>query len=446
MHFLFCFSGKLCPDKIKSMGQDVKIKFLGIPVYSKRTVNNETEKRSSDVFPQSDLQNPADWLFSTFGYPSASNVLVTEATALTLSAVWSCVQVLAETLSMLPLNIFNLDKQGSRTLAIDDPLYFLLHDKPNPIMTSFHIRETMMLHYCLTGNAYAIIHKDGYGNVTELELIQWPKEVFIVRSTLDGLKYYQYRGKTYNDTEILHICGISFDGLKGISPIQYARENIGTGISLQNFGGTFFKNGARPSGVVEWPGKMSDPSYKNLKDSFKEQYSGTDNVGKTIILEGGAKYVAMSLSNEDAQYLSSRVFSLEEIARIYRVPQHMIGNLGKATNNNIEHLGIEFATYTMTPHVTRWEQEMNSKLILVRDRGKKYVKFNMNGLMRGDAASRSALYKELFYTGSMSPNEIREMEEMNHYDGGDKKYIPVNMVPSELAGMNVNTKPVTNDK
>lgn len=425
------------------MGERVQYRLLGIPVYERRTVdaNAKIEQRSAvDNFPISDLKNPADWLFSTFGYPSSSNVLVTEDQALTLSAVWSCVRILAETLAMLPLNVFIKDNKGNRTLASDDPLYFLLHNRPNPLMTSFVARETAQLHLVLTGNAFYIIHRDQFGNPVELELIRWPKEVFILKSDLDNRKYYTYRGVTYSDDEILHICGMSFDGLKGVSPIQYARENFGTGISLQRFGGNFFRNGARMSGVIEEPGKLGDVAYKRMKESFNEQYAGTDNTGKTLILEGGAKYIAQSLSNEDAQYLLSRKFSIEEIARIYRIPPHMLQDLSGSTNNNIEHQGIEFATNTMTPYCERWEQEMNYKLIAPSKRGQMYAKFDMKGLLRGDSAARAALYKDLFYTGSMSPNEIRESEEMNDYEGGEKKYIPVNMVPSEMAGMNINSK------
>jgi len=426
------------------MSQDVQFRIFGKEIFSKRTINVGEEKRALDNIPQSNLQDPANFLLNAFGYQTSSNVLVNETTALTLSAVWACIRVLAETHAMLPLNVFTIDAGKSREMAETDPLHFLLHNRPNPLMTSFVWRETMMMQYCLTGNAYNIIHRDGLGNVIELELVQWPSEMYITKSLFDNKKYYHYRGTTYNEDEILHICGISFDGLKGLSPIQCARENIGLGISLQNFGGSFFKNGARMSGVMEVPGKMDDKAYDRLSSSWESKYSGVDNVGKTAILEGGAKYTPISLSNEDAQYLASRVFSIEEIARIFRVPIHMIGNLDKATNNNIEHLGMEFATYTMTPHIVRWEQEMNGKLITPGKRAGKYIKFQMNGLLRGDSASRAAFFKELFYAGAMSPNEIREAEEMNHYDGGEKYYIPVNMLPSELAGKNITTKTTTN--
>jgi phage portal protein, HK97 family len=438
LQFFYFFSRQFYPIKTTRMGNKTQYRFFGLPIFEKRDFSAPVETRSAvDNFPISDLKNPADWLFSTFGYPSSSNIMVTEDQALTLSAVWSCVRVLSEPLAMLPLNVFTIDASRNRQIAYTDPLYFLLHNKPNPLMTSFVLRETMQLHVTLTGNAYCIIHRDQFANVTELELVRWPKEVWITKSDLDNRKYYSYRGKTYSDDEVLHIMGMSYDGLKGINPIQYARENMGTGVSLQQFGGTFFKNGARMSGVIEVPKALSDPAYNHLKDSFNQEHSGVQNVGKTHILEGGAKYVALNMSNEDAQFLLSRKFSIEEIARIFRVPLHMIGSLDKATNNNIEHQGIEFATYTMTPHVERWEQEMNSKLIMPSERGKKFAQFDMKGLLRGDSAGRAALFKEMFYAGAMTPNEIRESEGMNHYEGGDVKYIPVNLIPSNLSGKNI---------
>jgi HK97 family phage portal protein len=420
------------------MNQDIKYRILGLPIFTK-TVSNVSEKRSAN-YPQSDLKNPAEWLTNMFGFQSGSGVVVNEQAALTLSAVWGCVKVLSETLAMLPLNVFAVDASGNRNIDNNNPLQYLLHKKPNGLMTSFTFRETMQLHKILTGNGYAVIHRDALGNVGELELIVNPGQVFVARSKMDGQKYYSYQGKVYADYEILHMSGISMDGLKGVSPIQYARENFGTGISLQNFGGTFFKNGARMSGVLETTGTLDDKAYERLKNSWQQNYGGPENVGKTSILENGTKYTPISLSNEDAQYLLSRKFSIEEIARIFRVPLHMIGSLDHATNNNIEHQGIEFVTHTMTPHVVRWEQELDSKLIPVKDRGNKYIKFNMNGLLRGDSAARAAFHKEMFYAGAITPNEIRKYEDMNQRPEGNETYIPVNMLPTAMAGKNITTK------
>lgn len=422
------------------MSENITYKFLGIPVFSRTRKQGESR---SDNHALSDLQHPATWMQTAFGIPTSSGVTVNEDTALTLSAVWSCVRVLSETLAMLPLNVYSV-QSGSRELAFSDPLFRLLHDQPNSRQTSFIFRETMQMHLALTGNAYAIIHRNGAGNVVELELVKWPKEVYVTQSAADGEKYFSYRGKIYANYEMIHIMGISFDGLKGVSPIQYARENFGTGISLQNFGGTFFKNGAHMSGVIEVPSKLDDAAYNRLSSSWREKYSGGSNVGNTAILEAGAKYNPISLSNEDAQYLLSRKFSIEEIARIYRVPLHMIGSLDQATNNNIEHQGIEFATHTMNPYLSRWEQELKTKLVPASKRDKIDIQFDMNGIMRGDSAARATYNKELFYAGAISPNEIRHSEGMNQYEGGDKKYIPVNMVPSEMAGQNIIKQPNPN--
>lgn len=407
------------------MSQKIQIRILGIPVLT-REISSSSETREQ--------QNYNDYLQKVFGFSTLSGVIVNEEQALTLSAVWSCVKVLSETIAALPLNVFVRDIAGNRQIDRSNPLQYLLHKRPNNLMNSYAFRETIMLHKILSGNGYSIIHRDSKGVIGELELVVNPNQMYVSKSRLDGRKYYSYNGKVYADYEILHIMGMSRDGIKGISPIQYARENLGTAVALQNFGSNFFRNGARMSGVVEVPGKMNETSWKNIKDSWNNEYSGVNNVGKTSFLEGGMKYTPIALTNEDAQYLLSRKFSIEEIARIFRVPLHMINSLDKATNNNIEHQGIEFVQHTITPHIVSWEQELDSKLIPYSDRDKRYVKFNMNALMRGDSAARATYFKEMFYAGAMNPNEIRENEELNHYDGGDIYFVPVNMQNIKQAG------------
>lgn len=425
---------KFCSTKPSGiLEHKTQIRILGIPLW---------ERRSSDVVPGVNIGD----FSQLFGYDTSTGIQVNEENSLKLSAVWSCVKVLSETLAALPLNVYTRDANGNREIDKSNPLQFLLHRRPNSLMTSYSFRETLMLHKVLTGNGYAIIHRDTKGNAGELELVVWPKQVFVVKSKNDGRKYYGYQNKTYADYEMLHFMGLSLDGVTGVSPLKYARENMGTGLALQQFGNAFFKNGARMSGIVKVPGKVSDTTWEKIKNSWTNEYAGGDNVGKTAFLEAGMDYQPVSLSNEDAQYLSSRKFSIEEIARIYRVPLHMINSLDKATNNNIEHQGIEFVQHTMTPHIVAWEQEMDAKLIPFQDRDRKYIKFNMNALMRGDSASRAAYYKEMYYTGSMNSNEIRDNEEMNHYDGGDKYMIQANMIPADMAGLNILNKKETKDE
>jgi HK97 family phage portal protein len=411
------------------MAQNTQIRILGIPVW---------EKRANDPVPTGTIASPDSKFVGVFGFGTDSGINVSEELALTLSAVWSAVKILGETLAMMPLNVYSVNEKGDRFVDRNNGLQRLLHRKPNQMMTSFVFRETMQLHLNLTGNAYAFINRDAYNNVLSLDVIESPREVIPFK--FNGEKFFYYRGRTFLNNEILHIYGMGFDGLKGKNPIQYQREQLGTGISIQKFGASFFKNGVRNSGVLEVPGKLTTESYNNLSTSFSDRYAGTANVGKVPILEGGAKFTPISLTNEDAQYLGSRKFSVNEIARMFRVPPHMLADLESSTNNNIEHQGIEFATYTMTPHCVRWEQEMNDKLIPVGDQDRKYVKFNMDVLLRGDAASRTAMYKDLVYVGALSPNEIRAKEELNAYEGGDKKFIQVNMMPVEMAGKNIQTK------
>lgn len=415
------------------MEHKTQIRLFGIPVWERRL--SEPEVRAADFVPSGTLSNPSTGLLNAFGFSTSTGIAVSEESALTLSAVWSAIRVLGETLAMLPLNDYIQESEKKRLVNKGSRLQTILHDEPNAMMSSFTYRETKSLHVNLTGNSYTIIHRDNYNQVGELELIEHPREV-IVRK-IDRQKYYYYRGKTFLDNEILHIHGMGWDGLTGKNPVQCARENLGTGLALQQYGNAFFKNGVRNSGVLEVPGKLDAKVRENIESSFANQYAGVANTGKVPVLEAGMKFNPVSLSNEDAQYLSSRKFSIDEVARIFRVPPHMIASLESSTNNNIEHQGIEFAIYTMLPHIIRWEQEMNRKLIPVTERGRRFIKFNFNGLLRGDAASRASLYKELFYTGAITPNEIRRLEEMNDIEHGDDTFIPVNMVPAKMAGQNI---------
>lgn len=373
------------------------------------------------------------WNFITVASPTASGVHVTPTTAMQLGVVYSCVKVLAETVGSLPLMVYRSAKAGKER-ATNHPLYRVLHDSPNPEMTSMQWRETAMAHLCLQGNHFSEIVFDGT-KVKELWPIP-PNLVEIKRSDTGALLYKVNidGGRYLRPEKVLHIKGLSLDGITGLSPISYARESIGLALAAQEYAGRFFSNDANPGGVLEHPGALKDDAYKRLQDSIEAGHSGLSKKHRFMILEEGMKWSRISMSPEDAQLLESRKFSVEEIARIYRMPLHKIQNMDKATFSNIEQQAIEFATDTIRPWLVRFEQEIAMKLISEADRDKIFAEFVVEGLLRGDIKSRYEAYSIAKNGGWMSANDIRRLENMNDIANGDMYLVPLNMIPAEQVG------------
>lgn len=371
---------------------------------------------------------------------SLTGIYVNEETSLTNVTVYACVRLLSETLASLPLVVYRRNGRG-KVRAVEHPLYSILHNQPNPEMNSLTLRETLMSHLLTWGNAYVQIDWEDYTRIKAL----WPLFPNRVRKTRDPQTKQIIYHYTPSDGSppvdlpawrVLHIPGLGFDGLVGYAPITMARNTIGLAQATEEFGSRFFKNGINPSGILEHPTKMSDTAYKNLKDSFTEQYAGLGNSNKPIILEEGAKFNKISVSPEDAQFLETRKFQRSEIASFFHVPPHMIGDLERSTNNNIEQQSLEFVIYTMRPWLVRWEQAINTQLLVEDERKDYFAEFLVEGLLRGSPVTRASFYKELFYLGALSPNDIREKENLDPITdpGGDKYYIQVNMVPMDMAG------------
>lgn len=364
------------------------------------------------------------------GNRSSSGANVTAENAMTFTAVLACVRVLSESVASLPLITYRRDPDGGKSRATDHPLYTVLHDAPNPDMTSVQWRETAMVHLCLWGNSYNEIVFDGAGRVREL----WPLNPrdMTVKRVNDRLVYeYREGGQrliTYGARNILHICGLSMNGLVGLSPIAIARDAIGLGMTLNEYGGRVFANGARPSGVLEHPGQLGDEAYKRLKESFEHEYAGAGNAGKTLLLEEGTKFTQTSFPPEDAQFLQSRKFQIEEVSRIFRVPLHKIGVMDHATFGNIEHQSLEFVVDCLRPYLVRWEQAISAKLLSDRERATYFSEHLVDGLLRGDITSRYAAYAVGRQWGWLNVNEIRSRENMNPIDGGSAYLEPLNMV------------------
>ena len=376
---------------------------------------------------------------------STSGKAVTERSAMQMTAVYSCVRILAEAVAGLPLHLYRYNGSGGKEKAVDHPLYRLLHDEPNPEMSSFVFRETLMTHLLLWGNAYAQVIRNGRNEVVALYPLM-PNKMSVDRDSSGQLYYSYYRGTDeairdkehtviLKPTDVLHIPGLGFDGLVGYSPIAMAKNAIGMAIACEEFGAKFFANGAAPSGVLEHPGTIKDPS--RVREAWQSQFGGSSNSGKVAVLEEGMKYTPISISPEQAQFLETRKFQINEIARIFRVPPHMVGDLEKSSFSNIEQQSLEFVKYTLDPWVTRWEQSIQRILLTPEEKSKHFVKFNLDGLLRGDYQSRMNGYAIGRQNGWMSANDIRELENLDRIpteDGGDLYLINGNMLPLRNAG------------
>ena len=383
--------------------------------------------------------------YSFFFGGTTSGKAVNERSAMQMTAVYSCVRILAEAVAGLPLHLYRYTDNGSKEKAIEHPLYRLLHDEPNPEMTSFIFRETLMTHLLLWGNAYAQIVRNGKGEVLGLYPLM-PNKMSVGRDT-DGKLWYTYtrstdeaptmKGSTVklHPYDVLHIPGLGIDGLVGYSPIAMAKNAIGMGIACEEYGARFFANGAAPGGVLEHPGTVKDP--QKIRDSWNSVYRGTGNAHKVAVLEEGMKYTPIGISPEQAQFLETRKFQINEIARIFRVPPHMVGDLEKSSFSNIEQQSLEFVKYTLEPWVIRWEQSIMRALLTEDEKKTYFAKFNLEGLLRGDYQSRMNGYAIARQNGWMSANDIRRLENLDQIpkeDGGDLYLINGNMLPLASAG------------
>ena len=371
---------------------------------------------------------------------SAAGKSVTASTAIQMSTVYACVRVIAETIASLPLHVYQNQGEGS-VKALDHPLYPILHDEPNSEMTSFVWRETMLAHLLLWGNAYCQIIRSGRSQILGLYPLL-PDRMEVDRDNAGTLTYtYSANsGQTVKlrPEDVLHIPGLGFDGIMGYSPIALEKNAIGLGLAAEEYGSKFFSNGARPSGILTHPNTVKDP--KKLRDSWNAAYGGSNNSGRVAVLEEGMSFVPLSLPNNEAQFLETRKFQVSEICRIFRVPPHMIGDLDRATFSNIESQNISFAVHTIRPWLVRIEQAINRALFPDNEKGRFYVQFNLDGLMRGDYKSRMEGYAIARQNGWMSTNDIRELENLNpvsEEEGGNAYLVNGNMIPISLAGLGV---------
>lgn len=392
------------------------------------------------------VDKAADAGYSFLFGRTTSGKPVNERTAMQTTAVYACVRILAEAVASLPLHVYEYQDDGGKKLVHDHPLYYLLHDEPNPEMTSFVFRETLMSHLLIWGNAYAQIIRDGAGRVLGLYPLL-PDKMDVQRDDRGNIYYVYSRNsdenpmfKEYGDIrlkaeDVLHIPGLGFDGLIGYSPIAMAKNAVGMTLACEEYGASFFANGANPGGVLEHPGFLKDPS--KVRESWNSVYRGVNNAHKIAVLEEGMKYQQIGIPPEEAQFLETRKFQINEIARLYRIPPHMVGDLDKSSFSNIEQQSLEFVKYTLDPWVIRWEQSLQRSLLLPGEKGKYFIKLNVDGLLRGDYQSRMNGYAVGRQNGWFSANDIREMENMNPIpdeQGGNLYLINGAMTKLEDAG------------
>ena len=402
----------------------------------------------SKLFKSRDKPIASNFFRSAYSFlfgSTTSGKTVNERTAMQTTAVYACVRILAEAVASLPLSVYQTTGLGKEK-AINHNLYHLLHDEPNSEMTSFVFRETLMSHLLLWGNAYAQIIRDQNGRVLALYPLL-PNKMSVNRDSRGNIYYVYTRdsdeapsltgyGEFYlSDHEVLHIPGLGFDGLIGYSPVAMAKNAIGMSLATEEYGASFFANGATPGGVLEHPGIVKDP--QRIRESWNSVYQGTKNAHKVAVLEEGMKYQSIGISPEQAQFLETRKFQINEIARIFRVPPHMVGDLEKSSFSNIEQQSLEFVKYTLDPWVTRWEQTMQKVLLLPGEKSQYSIKFNVDGLLRGDYQSRMNGYAIARQNGWMSANDIRELENMNLIspeEGGDIYMVNGNMLKLKDVG------------
>jgi len=390
--------------------------------------------------------NPISWVANLFekrsltssqlfeliaaGNATYSGVSVTEDNAMRSSAVYACIRIISESIASLPLVLYT--QQGrNKSKATSHPLYPLLHDMANPEMTAFEWRELMMAHALLRGNGFSEKDFDTFGKVKAL----WPLNPGKMEGydRRDGMLHWLYRLpdnqlRAIPDWRIHHIKGLG-DGVMGYSPIQQAaKQAVGLSLAAEEYGSRFYSNGARPGLILRHPGKLSPGAAERLKASFATEHQGLSNAHRTKILEEGMDVTAIGIPNNEAQFLETRKFQVTEIARIYRVPPHMLADLDRATFSNIEQQSLNFVIYTLMPWLVRHEQAIYRDLLNEAERKNYFAKYIVEGMLRGDALSRYQSYQVAVNNTILTPNEIRELEDRNPVEGGDKLFVPLNMM------------------
>lgn len=384
-------------------------------------------------------KDPRGWNEAFGTMVSASGQTISAQRALTCSAVFACVRILAETVASLPIHVFRRVGDGKER-ATDHPLYEILHNRPNPFMSSYSFRENLQGHQELRGNAYALIER-ARGRVVGL----WPLHPDLVTpEKTAGTVVYRVSGdspQVYGHQDIVHVRGLGDDGLVGYSPIRMAREAIGLSLAAQEMGARLFSNGVVPRGILESAKALTPVAREKLRDAVSQAHQGAENAHKLVVLEDGVTWKNLGVNPDEAQFLETRRFQIGEVARIFGIPPHMIGDTERSTSwgTGIEQQGIGFVVYTLRPRLVRFEAELSNKLLTPAERQEFFIEFAVDGLLRGDIKSRYASYAVGRQWGWLSVNDIRKLESMNPIEGGDVYLQPTNMVPMGTPPLSLDT-------
>lgn len=377
----------------------------------------------------------SNWFFTEMinGAKTTAGASVTTSTAMQASVIWACLNVRSQDIAKLPVHLYRRRKDGGKERAFKHPLYGLLTTSPNDINTAYEFKQMLQWQCDLHGNGYALKEIDGRGQVVAL----WPlpsdrvqiltgndnREIFY-RITSPSNKQY-----TVPSEVVLHIRGNSLDGISGMSPISWHRETIGHALAAERYGSAFFGNSAQPSGALVVPAKLGPEAAAKLRADWKERFQGPENAHNLAIFDGGMDWKSIGMSNADAQFIEARKFQNEEIARIYRIPPHKLQMLDKATFSNIEMQAIEYVQDCLLSIMESWQQALGRDLLTREERGEYFFEFLPDALLKGDIKSRYDAYAVGVLNGWLSPNDVRDRENMNHVDGGNQYFRPMNVQP-----------------
>jgi len=392
-------------------------------------VSEAREQRSAGVVESVSTESNDARLLGMLGFGGGSiaGVAVNQQTVMSIAAVYAAVNAISQDIAGLPCQLFEQTATGRERVS-GHAATPILNLKASGLQNSFQFRQTSMAITLLRGNSYGLIERVGKLKPVQVHF-KHPDETEVFKS--GGRLWYRFNGdpKTYADYDVLHFRGLSLDGVMGVSVIHYFRETFGKGLAASKSHANFYKNGAKPSGVLEKDGLLTDAAFARLQATFTTAYTGVENAGKPLILEEGLKYKTISLTPEDAEFISTHKLTRGDIFSILRFPPHKGGDLERSTNNNIEQQSLDYVGDTLMPWLLNFEQEYRLKLLLPSEVENRYFKHNLAALLRADATARANYYQKLVQAGIYSINEVREMEERNAIDGGDRHLVQVNQMP-----------------
>jgi len=382
----------------------------------------------ANIFQRNTYSN-FEWWMRNFGNLSQDEVVVTPLTALRANVVMSCVRIISNTIASLPLRVYMDTPTGKETAFTHDQFY-LLGKEPNLMYSSFTFRATLIMYYLLWGNAYAEIIRNQFGRPIRYDIL---KSGDVMPEIVDGVVIYKYKDRIIDASNMIHLSDMNLDGVIGMSRIELAKDSISMILSGTTFGKNFYKNGTHIGGILEFQKTLKAEDIAKYKSSFKSVNGGLNNSGEVAILDQGTKYVPHkpTMPLADAQYIESQHFQVADIARIFNVPPHKVGDLNKSSFNNIEQQAIEYVENCILPICVMFEQEFDRKIFRPKERGQYYVKLELKGLLRGDLNARGEYQAKMFDRGVFSINDIRRLEDMNEVENGDNRYVPMNFTTIE---------------